>query len=164
MDQVKTGKFIASLRRGEGLTQQALGERLGVSNKTVSRWENGNYMPDIDMLQSLSQQLHVSIHELLAGERLPDEVFRARADEIVTEAAAAGIFSRTERERQWKRKWRSEHRVFLLALALAVVALLVLPLAAGRPELVALAPAGALLAHAWQHHRMMVYVERHLYD
>lgn len=41
MDQVKTGKFIASLRRGEGLTQQALGERLGVSNKTVSRWENG---------------------------------------------------------------------------------------------------------------------------
>lgn len=164
MDQVKTGKLIASLRRSEGLTQQALGERLGVSNKTVSRWENGNYMPDIDMLQGLSQQLHISIHELLAGERLMDEAFRARADEIVTEAAAAGIFSHDEKARQWKRKWRREHRLFLALLALAVAALFVLPFVAGRPETAALAPAGALLAHALQHHRMMVYVEHHLYD
>lgn len=41
MDQVKIGKFIAQLRRMAGLTQEALGERLGVTNKTVSRWENG---------------------------------------------------------------------------------------------------------------------------
>ncbi|MDO5143608.1 MAG: helix-turn-helix transcriptional regulator [bacterium] len=164
MDQVKTGKFIASLRRGEGLTQQALGERLGVSNKTVSRWENGNYMPDIDMLQSLSQQLHVSIHELLAGERLPDEVFRARADEIVTEAAAAGVFFRTERERQWKRKWYIEHRLFLALLALAVATLPVTAMVSARPEPALFAPVAALLAYAWQRHRMMVYVEHHLYD
>ena len=51
MDQIKIGRFIAALRRQAGLTQEALGEKLGVTNKTVSRWENGNYMPDIEMLQ-----------------------------------------------------------------------------------------------------------------
>ena len=50
MDQIKVGKFIAALRKEQGLTQEALGQRLGVTNKTVSRWENGNYMPDIELL------------------------------------------------------------------------------------------------------------------
>ena len=47
MDQVKLGAFVAQLRRERGWTQEELGERLGVTNKTVSRWENGNYMPGI---------------------------------------------------------------------------------------------------------------------
>ena len=46
MDQVRIGRFIAELRREHGLTQAELGGDLGVTNKTVSRWENGNYMPD----------------------------------------------------------------------------------------------------------------------
>lgn len=48
MDQIKIGKFIATLRRQSGLTQEKLGEKIGVTNKTISRWENGNYMPDIE--------------------------------------------------------------------------------------------------------------------
>ena len=55
MDQVKVGKFIAALRKEQGLTQEALGQRLGVTNKTVSRWENGNYMPDIELLIPLGE-------------------------------------------------------------------------------------------------------------
>ena len=47
MDIKKIGKFIAVNRKAKGLTQEQLGEMLGVSNKTVSRWENGNYMPDL---------------------------------------------------------------------------------------------------------------------
>lgn len=47
MDQIKIGKFIAALRKDKGMTQEQLGEKLGVTNKTVSRWENGNYMPDV---------------------------------------------------------------------------------------------------------------------
>ena len=56
MDQTKVGKFIAALRRERGLTQEALGQRLGVTNKTVSRWENGNYMPDIELLVPLGKE------------------------------------------------------------------------------------------------------------
>lgn len=54
MDQIKIGKFIAALRKDKGLTQEQLGEKLGVTNKTISRWENGNYMPDVEMLSLLS--------------------------------------------------------------------------------------------------------------
>ena len=59
MDQVKIGKFIAKLRNENNLTQEALGEKLGVTNKTISRWENGHYLPDIEMLQLLSKEFNV---------------------------------------------------------------------------------------------------------
>ena len=72
MDQVKIGKFIAELRRRAGLTQEALGKKIGVTNKTISRWENGNYLPDIEMLQLLANEFQISIHELLSGERLSE--------------------------------------------------------------------------------------------
>ena len=51
MDQRKIGEFIAAMRKEQGLTQEELGYRLGVTNKTISRWETGKYMPDIDKLQ-----------------------------------------------------------------------------------------------------------------
>lgn len=78
MDKVKIGKFIASLRRQAELTQEELGEKIGVTNKTISRWENGNYMPDIEMLQLLSKEFDVSINELLSGEKIADEDFRKK--------------------------------------------------------------------------------------
>ena len=83
MDQIKIGKFIATLRRQSGLTQEKLGEKIGVTNKTISRWENGNYMPDIEMLQLLAKEFNVSINELLAGQKMSDEEFRKNADENI---------------------------------------------------------------------------------
>ena len=53
MDMKKIGLFLAELRREKGLTQEQLGEQLSVTNKTISRWENGNYMPPVEMLQEL---------------------------------------------------------------------------------------------------------------
>ena len=64
---MKIGKFIATLRKYKGLTQEQLGEKLGVTNKTISRWENGNYMPDVEMLSLLSKEFGVSINELISG-------------------------------------------------------------------------------------------------
>lgn len=51
MNQVKIGKFIAQCRNEKNITQEELGEKLGVTNKTISRWENGHYLPDIEMMQ-----------------------------------------------------------------------------------------------------------------
>ena len=93
MDQVKIGKFIAQLRRENGMTQEALGEKLGVTNKTISRWETGAYMPDIEMLQLLGQIFGVSINEILAGQRLSDEEFRQKAEENVIAVSKASAFS-----------------------------------------------------------------------
>ena len=73
MDTKKIGKFIASNRKKKGLTQEMLGERLGVSNKTISRWENGNYMPDLSLLIPLSEELDITLNELLNGEKITNE-------------------------------------------------------------------------------------------
>ena len=80
MDQKQTGKFIAELRKEKSLTQAQLGELVGVTNKTVSRWENGNYMPDLAVLQSLCAALDVSINEMISGRRLDEADFRQQAD------------------------------------------------------------------------------------
>ena len=61
MDTKRIGKFISENRKRKGLTQEQLGELLGVTNKTISRWENGNYMPDLSLLVPLSETLDISL-------------------------------------------------------------------------------------------------------
>ena len=70
MDQVKIGKFIAKCRKEKKLTQQELSEKLGVTDKAISKWENGRGMPDISLLQQLIEILDISLNELLAGEKI----------------------------------------------------------------------------------------------
>ena len=69
MNQQKTGKFLKCLRKGKGLTQEQLAEHFYVSPRTVSRWENGNNMPDVDILIGLADFYEVDIRELIDGER-----------------------------------------------------------------------------------------------
>ena len=68
MNADKTGKIIAERRKAKGLTQKALAEQLGVTNKAVSKWETGQGMPDISMVTELSRILEISADELLNGE------------------------------------------------------------------------------------------------
>ena len=68
MNQQITGKFIAQKRKEKNLTQEQLGEKLGVSNKTVSKWETGKCMPDYSIVQNLCEQLEITVAELMNGE------------------------------------------------------------------------------------------------
>ena len=69
MNQQKTGRFLKELRRQKSLTQEQLAEMLGVSNRSVSRWENGVTMPDFDLLIQMAKLYDVEIGEILDGER-----------------------------------------------------------------------------------------------
>lgn len=69
MDQAKIGKLISELRKDKGLTQEQLAEKIGVTQKSVSRWETGKNMPDVSLLQLLSLELDISVSELLDGEK-----------------------------------------------------------------------------------------------
>ena len=109
MDQIKIGKFIAALRKEKGLTQEQLGEKLGVTNKTISRWENGNYTPDVEMLALLSKEFGVSINELISGERLLAEDFKKAADNNLVAALNNSTFTLKEKIAFFKRKWLREH-------------------------------------------------------
>ena len=64
MDLKQIGMFLAQLRKELNLTQEQLGEKLGVSNKTVSRWENGNYLPPVEALQLMSEFYGLTINEI----------------------------------------------------------------------------------------------------
>ena len=81
MDQIKIGEFIAKERKQKKLTQQQLADILGISNKTVSKWECGNGLPEISLLLPLCSELEISVNELLSGKRLNDEEYRRKAEE-----------------------------------------------------------------------------------
>lgn len=119
MDQGKIGAFIAQLRRERGWTQEELGERLGVTNKTVSRWENGNYMPSIELLALMGREFDVSLNELLEGRRLDDEAeFRAAADKNL----ASVMESRLDRFWKWMERYGAYAAVvFLLCCTIALL-------------------------------------------
>lgn len=68
MDNDKVGRFIAKLRKKKGLTQDELGNMLGISGKSVSKWERGLNMPDISLIYKLSEVFDVDLNQLLNGE------------------------------------------------------------------------------------------------
>lgn len=86
MDTVKIGVLLKELRKEHGLTQEQLAEKLGVTNRTVSRWETGNNMPDLDILIELSEFYQIDIKELLNGERKTAEI-KMDNTEIVRQVA-----------------------------------------------------------------------------
>ena len=96
MDQVKIGKFIAQLRRETDLTQRELAEKLSVSDKTVSKWECGNGLPEVSLMLPLCEILGITVNELLSGERLESADYKARAEENMT----ALLLERTENKRK----------------------------------------------------------------
>jgi len=81
MDQIKIGKFIAEMRKEQNLTQIDLAEELGISNKTISKWECGNGMPDYAVMEDLCKILKINVNELLSGERLPSHEYNKKAEE-----------------------------------------------------------------------------------
>ena len=69
MNQIKIGQFLKELRKEKGLTQEQFAEKFNLSRRTVSRWENGNNMPDLDILLALAEFYAVDIREIMDGER-----------------------------------------------------------------------------------------------
>ncbi len=83
MDQKKIGGFLSELRKEQGMTQQQLADAIGVSSKTVSKWECGKGMPEMSSVLPLCEFLHISVNELLSGERLPVESYPKKAEENI---------------------------------------------------------------------------------
>lgn len=80
MNQAAIGSYITRKRREQNLTQEQLAERLGISNRTVSKWENGKCMPDYGIIQKLCDALHVTLPELMDGEDATQDSVRVDDD------------------------------------------------------------------------------------
>ncbi len=85
MDQIKIGKFIASRRKEQGMTQAVLAKKLGISDRAVSKWETGKSMPDSGIMLELCGLLKINVNELLSGEGIMAESYDRRAEENLLE-------------------------------------------------------------------------------
>lgn len=105
MNLEKTGRMIAAARKELNMTQKALAEKLGVSDKAISKWERGLSFPDIALLQPISQALDLPVIDLISGEQIAEERAKGVSREVVadmTDIVKSTIeISRTELNR-WK--------------------------------------------------------------
>ena len=83
MNQIKIGNFIAEVRKQQNMTQRELAEKIGVSDKTISKWETGKSMPELGYLQQLCETLQINVNELLSGERLSGDDYPRKAEETI---------------------------------------------------------------------------------
>ncbi|MGN0522578.1 MAG: helix-turn-helix domain-containing protein [Eubacterium sp.] len=83
MDQIKIGKFIATVRKEHSLTQRRLADLLNISDKTISKWETGNGLPEVSLMMPLCEALGITVNELLSGERLSDSEYKKKAEENI---------------------------------------------------------------------------------
>ena len=87
MDQIKIGKFIAECRKKNGLTQMQLAEKLNITDRAISKWENGKAMPDSSIMLDLCKELKISVNELLSGEMISVENKNEKQEQLLLEMA-----------------------------------------------------------------------------
>lgn len=109
MDLVKIGKLLQELRKEHGLTQEQLAEQMGVARRTVSRWETGSNMPDMDILIDLSDLYAVDLREILSGERKSEQMDQEMKETVLQVAD----YSKEEKARLLRRM----HWLFIAGLA-----------------------------------------------
>ncbi len=115
MEQEKIGRFLSELRKEQGLTQQQLADSIGVSNKTISKWECGKGMPEISSIMPLCQMLHINVNELISGERLSEDGYSKKAEENMM-----NLIQETEISKKKSRNSRSILLVAVISLLLGV--------------------------------------------
>ena len=98
MNQQKTGEFLKHLRKSKGITQEQLAEHLYISSRTVSRWETGNNMPDVDMLIELADFYDVDIREIIDGER-KSEIMDNESKDTMRKVAEYAVEEKEQRRK-----------------------------------------------------------------
>lgn len=164
MDLTQIGKFIAEIRKEQGLTQEQLGDKVGVTNKTVSRWETGTYLPSADALLIMSEMFHVSINEILSGKRLTEDEYKKAAEENLSQTIKASSFSLKDKIDFYKRKWLKEHIANMCFWGICMIGVLVAGIVIGEYWLGCISMVMLVLGHCWRNNTMMAYIEKNAYD
>ena len=112
MDQIKIGKFIAECRKKNNLTQMQLAEKLNITDRAISKWENGKGMPDSSIMLDLCNELKISVNELLSGEVLEMNNYNEKLEKNLIDMV--------------KQKEESDKRLLTMEIVIGVLAGLVL--------------------------------------
>ena len=109
MNQVKIGKFIAESRKKENLTQMQLAEKLGITDRAVSKWETGKAMPDSSIMLELCGVLKISVNDLLCGEKINMENNNQKNEQLLLDMAK-------ELEKKNKTIWSSMWAIMIVSM------------------------------------------------
>lgn len=161
MDNVKIGKLIAKCRKDKKKTQKELAELLGVTDKSVSKWENGVCLPDVSLYMELCDILGITLNEFFLGEKIEDKNFKKLADQNLLKALESSTFSLEERIQFYKRKWKKEHR-FDLTLGMIIILSLFF-FFMNNKDILILVIIGSFIWSIIRYNRMMAYIEKHAY-
>lgn len=118
MNQEKTGKFISKLRKEKNMTQMELADKIGVTDRAISKWENGRGMPDLSLLIPLCEILNISVNELLSGERIEKDDYREKSEE--------NIISTIEYTERKIKKNKKTFKFFIFAVFAVVLSLILM--------------------------------------
>ena len=83
MDQIKIGKFIAECRKKNNLTQMQLAEKLNITDRAISKWENGKSMPDSSIMLELCSELNINVNDLLCGEKISKDAYNKQLEQNI---------------------------------------------------------------------------------
>ena len=164
MDMVKMGSFLAELRKEHNLTQAELGEKLGVTNKTISRWETGSYMPPVEMLAELSNLYNLTINELLSGKKLTTEEYKEMAETNIKETLKASAFCLKEKQEFYKKKWLKDHMAIMVFVGICIIGVFIAGAMMRNSLIGCVSILMLVVAHDWRNNTMMTYVEKHAFD
>lgn len=162
MDIKVVGAYLAELRKKHNLTQEQLGNKIGVTNKTISRWETGTYLPPVDILEKLSDMYGITINEIISGRALEETEYKQAAEENIKSVLNSSTFTLQDKIAFFKKKWKKENVFTVLIGYLGILGLLVAGIVLDN----GLQIIGIVLGLAWpvyQYNRMMSYIESRAY-
>lgn len=162
MDQEKIGKLIAECRKAKKLTQVELANMLGVTDKSVSKWENGICLPDVSLYKDLCSILGITLNEFFSGEKLTDERFKKVADHNLFCALENSVFTLKDKIDFFREKWQKEHFVELI-FVMIIVAFLILYGFIKDNGLQYLFMIVGFISGVIENNKMKAYVERNVF-
>jgi transcriptional regulator with XRE-family HTH domain len=165
MNQEKIGSFISKLRKEKRMTQQELANKLGVTDRAISNWENGRRMPDYSIIMNLCKELNISLNELFDGQKIIDNNYKEVADKNLLFALENSAFTLKDRIKYYKTKWLKEH-TFKIVLAIISIILLLISLIIQHVACYLALTITILLGmifYTFLHNQMMTYVENSAY-
>ena len=118
MNQIKIGEFIASQRRSNNLTQAALAEKLGITDRAVSKWERGKGLPDVSIMLDLCEIFGITVNELLSGEEISMENSNQKNEQLLLDMAK-------ELEKKNKTIWSSMWAIMIVSMVVLIAGIFI---------------------------------------
>ena len=162
MNQEKIGRLIAECRKAKKITQVELADRLGVTDKSVSKWENGKCLPDVSLYKDLCNILDITLNEFFIGEKIKDEKFKEQADNNLFNALENSSFTLKEKMKYYGDKWDKEH-FFEITIATLIIAGFIIYGFIKNNGIQFIFMIVGFIYGIWENNRKQAYIEKNAY-